>query len=79
MAKKTMLRQLISKWGVMSVEMQNAFEADTHAINSDGSVDYEVSEEYDTEPNFDDIPPFEEEPPVMSVESEPFSIDELAE
>lgn len=79
MAKKTMLRQLISKWGVMSVEMQNAFEADTHAINSDGSVDYEVSEEYDTEPNLDDIPPFEEEPPVMSAESEPFSIDELAE
>jgi len=38
-----------------------------------------VSEEYDTEPNFDDIPPFEEEPPVMSVESEPFSIDDLAE
>ena len=28
MAKKTMLRQLISKWGVMSVEMQNAFEND---------------------------------------------------
>lgn len=79
MAKKTMLRQLISKWGVMSVEMQNAFEADTHAINSDGSVDYEVSEEYDTEPNFDDIPPFEEEPPVISAESEPFSIDDLVE
>ena len=28
MAKKTMLRQLISKWGVMSVEMQQAFEHD---------------------------------------------------
>lgn len=37
----------------------------THAINSDGSVDYEVSEEYDTEPNLDNIPPF--------------SIDDLAE
>lgn len=77
MAKKTMLRQLISKWGVMSVEMQNAFEADTHAINSDGSVDYEVSEEYSTEPNYDDIPPFEEA--VMLSESEPFSIDDLVE
>lgn len=28
MAKKTMLRQLISHWGVMSTEMQNAFERD---------------------------------------------------
>lgn len=29
MAKKTMLRQLISKWGIMSVEFQNAFENDS--------------------------------------------------
>lgn len=35
MAAKTMLRQLISKWGVMSVEMQNALEADGRL--SDGS------------------------------------------
>ena len=28
MAKKTMLRQLISKWGVMSTEMQDAFDKD---------------------------------------------------
>jgi recombination protein RecT len=33
MAKKTMLRQLISKWGYMSTEMQMAFE-------SDGSKNY---------------------------------------
>ena len=29
MAFKTMLRQLISKWGVMSIDLQTAFEADT--------------------------------------------------
>jgi len=29
MALKTMLRQLISKWGIMSIELQKAFEADT--------------------------------------------------
>ncbi len=29
MAHKTMLRQLISKWGVMSIDLQMAFEADT--------------------------------------------------
>ena len=40
MAYKTMLRQLISKWGVMSIELQNAFEADQAVINGDGSKDY---------------------------------------
>ncbi|MBQ9733932.1 MAG: recombinase RecT, partial [Clostridia bacterium] len=29
MAFKTMLRQLISKWGVMSIDLQKAFEADS--------------------------------------------------
>ena len=29
MAFKTMLRQLISKWGIMSIDLQNAFEQDT--------------------------------------------------
>lgn len=29
MAYKTMLRQLISKWGIMSIDMQRAFEQDT--------------------------------------------------
>lgn len=35
MAKKTMLRQLISKWGIMSTEMQTAFERDAsvHEFN----------------------------------------------
>lgn len=33
MAKKTMLRQLISKWGIMSVEMQRGYEADMATIN----------------------------------------------
>lgn len=31
MAFKTMLRQLISKWGIMSVDLQTAFEADVVA------------------------------------------------
>lgn len=40
MAYKTMLRQLISKWGIMSIEMQTAMDKDMAAINDDGSVDY---------------------------------------
>ena len=37
MAFKTMLRQLISKWGVMSVDMQTAFDADTKQM--EGEID----------------------------------------
>lgn len=40
MAKKTMLRQLISKWGVMSVEMQQAFERDMSELKSDGTFEH---------------------------------------
>lgn len=40
MAYKTMLRQLISKWGIMSIEMQSAIDADMAVINEDGSKNY---------------------------------------
>ena len=40
MAYKTMLRQLISKWGIMSAEMQEAFEKDDAVINQDGSAEF---------------------------------------
>ena len=36
MAKKTMLRQIISKWGIMSTEMQTAFERDDSIAETDG-------------------------------------------
>ena len=40
MAYKTMLRQLISKWGIMSIDMVNAIDADMAVINEDGSKTY---------------------------------------
>lgn len=40
MAYKTLLRQLISKWGIMSVEMQQAYEGDMAYIKDDGSKKY---------------------------------------
>lgn len=40
MAYKTMLRQLISKWGIMSIEMQSAMEKDMGVVADDGSVQY---------------------------------------
>lgn len=40
MAYKTMLRQLISKWGIMSIDMQSAMDADMAVIHEDGTKDY---------------------------------------
>ena len=40
MAYKTMLRQLISKWGIMSIDMQMAMDGDMAVINEDGTKDY---------------------------------------
>lgn len=40
MAHKTMLRQLISKWGIMSIEMQKAFDSDMSLVKEDGSYEY---------------------------------------
>ena len=44
MAYKTMLRQLISKWGVMSIDMMSAMDADMAVINEDGTKNYVENE-----------------------------------
>ena len=46
MAYKTMLRQLISKWGIMSVEMQNGYEGDMAYIKEDGTKEYVDNEDF---------------------------------
>lgn len=45
MAMKTMLRQLISKYGIMSTELQNAYEGDMAYIKDDGSKVYVDNQE----------------------------------
>lgn len=40
MAYKTLLRHLISRWGVMSIEMANAIDSDMAVINEDGTKNY---------------------------------------
>lgn len=40
MAYKTMLRQLISKWGIMSIELQQAIDGDMAVIHEDGTRNY---------------------------------------
>lgn len=60
MAYKTMLRQLISKWGIMSIDMQRAVDGDMATIKEDGT------------PEYVDNAPVEEEPKV----SEPVVVQE---
>ena len=51
MAYKTMLRQLISKWGIMSIDLQNAFENDMTFTDDSGNVSYgEESNVIDIDP-----------------------------
>ena len=45
MGFKTMLRQLISKWGIMSIEMQDAYTKDMGVIQQDGAVEYVDNEQ----------------------------------
>ena len=72
MAKKTVLRNLLSKWGILSIEMQKAYSADNNSVKDtiikedSVEIDFETGEviedvEY-TDPvqeNFEDTP-FEE-------------------
>lgn len=64
MAYKTMLRQLISKWGIMSVEFQTAVTNDMAVISENGQPEY-VDNSIDAE--YENIP---EEPQNIEVQNE---------
>lgn len=72
MAKKTMLRQLISKWGIMSTDMVQAMESDNGIIttNDNGMLEVDVPT---TEP--EPIPVAE--PQTLETTAEQINIDEL--
>ncbi|MBQ8042554.1 MAG: recombinase RecT [Clostridia bacterium] len=59
MAYKTMLRQLISKWGIMSIEMQEAYAKDMATIKENG--EYEYVENIETT--------YEEQPTIVTQEN----------
>lgn len=68
MAQKTMLRQLISKWGIMSIEMQQAFESDQGvAVVKDGKLS---GVEYVDNPEADYVA--EHVAPAAEPEADPF-------
>ena len=70
MAMKTLLRQLISKWGVMSTELQNAYESDASfaEMGDDGRIKL-VSEDDIEPPMIYDSP--ENEAPAIVDEEQP--------
>lgn len=57
MAKKTLLRQLIQRWGVMSTEMQMAFDKDITMASIDASGDIITEPEPPLLTESDDVPP----------------------
>lgn len=84
MAFKTMLRQLISKWGIMSVEMQEALSKDMAVIKEDGTYDYvdntPVAEpkqavEHSVEEPIQEQPPVQA--PATNIEPKKVNINEL--
>lgn len=52
MAFKTILRQLISKWGIMSLEMQEAYTKDMAVVKENGDYNYVDSPIESEEPEF---------------------------
>lgn len=70
MACKTMLRQLIGKWGIMSIEMQRAYEADMGVISENGSIDYVDTPSKNTVETPPEKPPVIEPPPEKPAPSE---------
>ena len=73
MACKTMLRQLISKWGLMSIDMQKAYEADGGIIGDNGEITFADGEReeptiqpevVEAVPNEQPFPPAPEEAPT---------------
>ena len=62
MAQKTMIRQLISKWGIMSVDFQKAYENDMAYINEMGQAEnIDMSMQNESKEEITQIPEQKEE------------------
>ena len=58
MAIKTLLRQLISKWGIMSIDFQKAYEADMGVLRpGTDKIEYvDNDDSFDADEDFEDLP-----------------------
>lgn len=70
MSFKTILRQLISKWGIMSIDMQQAFEGDMAVIDENGNKKYVDNVE-------DAIFEIQEQPTIEPEETKNVSLDDI--
>lgn len=73
MALKTMLRQLISKWGIMSIDLQNAIDKDMAVIHEDGKTEYvdAVKEEDDGVVADQELQEVQEDQPAVAGTQQP--------
>ena len=71
MAYKTMLRHLISKWGIMSIDMASAIDSDMAVINEDGTKDYVDNDAtvFDMEPAQEATPQQSQPEPAVPVDA----------
>lgn len=58
MAKKTMLRQLLGKWGLLTPELEKAYTCDMAVIDEDGNPQYVDNQPDDTEPTVNPMAEF---------------------
>lgn len=72
MAYKTLLRQLISKWGIMSIEMQNAIEKDMAFVDEKGKPTY-----VDNGQDLDESVQLEQPPVVYESQAETVNEDDV--
>lgn len=79
MAEKTLIKQLLSKWGILSTELQEALEKDQSVINEDGSVTYVDNVDNDEIGAVNENIPTQETENVKAevVEAQTISIDDL--
>ena len=77
MAFKTVLRQLISKWGIMSIEMQDAYAKDMAVMKEDGTYDYVDSPDNEETNVVQEAVVEEKEEKKTKKESKQVSLDEI--
>ena len=74
MAKKTLLRQLISRWGIMSIEMQKGYVGDSNFVQVENGEFVNVpGEEVDGQQSM----PAQEEPPASPAPAEAVNLADL--
>lgn len=79
MAFKTMLRQLISKWGIMSIDLQTAFEQDTVVESGDylGTPELPDPEPYQEPQDLPEEPSPADTPQESTADEEQVSLNDL--